>query len=182
MSACRRKLQQIETSNRLVDAVPNLLHVPNGTRLLLLPLRQPLLLRLPLLLLLLLPLLQTIHLARARRVIGLVHVQWYVGPSPRIITWGARRPRALGPRRRLKRTVAVTTVSFAIRLKALNAAVHYADCRRRRRTLRLPKTPEGAAVMVNSTSRRRHVRGAPETAAEPARYHHGHCRSRIRAQ
>ena len=132
-----------------------------------------------LLLLLLWPLLllQAVDLVHARRVIGLVHVQWYVGPSPRIITWGARRPRALGPRRRLKSTVAVTTVSFAIRLKALNAAVHYADCRRTScRPGRLPTAPERPAVVVRTAGRRHGVGLTLEAAAEPA--WHPQCRQR----
>ena len=36
--------------------------------------------------------------------------------------------------------------------------------------------------MLEAARRRRHVRRASEAAAEPTRYHQGHCRSRIRAQ
>ena len=129
-----------------------------------------------LLLLLLQLLLQTVDLVHAGRVIRLVHMQ---NASPfRVDTarQSGRRPRALSPRRRGK-MIALSTVPSSIRLKALDAAVLYADCRRAtRRPGRLPKAAERPAVVVRTAGRRHSVGLTLEGAAEPA--WHPQCRQR----
>ena len=112
----------------------------------------------------------------------------HIGTPPCVVTRCARRPRA----RSLQRLRRDAPVTIAIALPSVSANAHTTAVelarrmtgrRRRAGPRRLPKTPESAAVVMDASGRRRHVRRAPEEAtAEPAWHRQWHRRRHIGPQ